>query len=178
MHPIVALFVCLFPVFLVPYFSLSLSLTHITSIFVCGLSSALQVPGKSLASSKQLPHCPLSYNALLCQPDYWQRASFQSGGVLGCIRLATELNHTNSPCSRKMSVWISPYAVWLNTHLTSGEKAGNFFLIFEITLFLQTIIWSKLPKLFQRTCLKLRWQLRLVYWKSWLFRKISVLCRS
>lgn len=63
------------------------------------VSSAPQVPGESLATGEQLPHRPLSQNALLCQPDVRQWAEFQSGGVLGCVRLASEPNHSYSVCS-------------------------------------------------------------------------------
>lgn len=52
---------------------------------------ASQVPGESLASGQQLPHHSLSYNALLCQPEYRDRAKFQSGGVLRRIRSAPSL---------------------------------------------------------------------------------------
>lgn len=60
---------------------------------VC-LFSACQVPGESLASGQQLPHPSLSYNALLCQPEHWEWAKFQSRGVFRCIRSALPLHYT------------------------------------------------------------------------------------
>lgn len=35
-----------------------------------GVACCAQVPGKSLASGQQLPHCPLSHHVLLCQPNH------------------------------------------------------------------------------------------------------------
>lgn len=114
------------------FFSLSFSLSHFISLQFKHLlhKSYLylfflpKVSGESLTSSQQCPHCPLSHDALLCQPVFRKRTKFQSRGVFRYIRSAPQLNYSHLICSMTQYVSMNlkvSFITWMNARGSNNK---------------------------------------------------------